>query len=410
MAFNGQIHTSHGIPHVKMKSVEMLLSKKFAEFFAGIGLMRMGLEQAGWKIAFANDIDPVKYQLYAHHFSDAGQHFILGDIHSLPGASVPSVALATASFPCNDLSLAGMREGLGGKHSSAYWGFIRILREMGSRKPPIVLVENVAGFLTSHKGNDLAAALEALNSLGYVVDVFILDAVNFVPQSRIRVFIVGSTLINKTEICVKSPHFYESEVRPRAIAEFIYSHPEIIWRIRNLPKLPTRKAKLVNILEDLPDDSPLWWKSARTDYLLAQMSPKHKDQLRGMMNERSWSYGTVFRRVRQGRSMAELRIDGIAGCLRTPRGGSGRQILLRAGHGSVMARLITPRECAKLMGADDFQIETSLNKALFGFGDAVCVPAVRWIAENYLDPLVNEMIQKTEGQFSRPRTIAADIR
>ena len=103
------------------------------------------------------------------------------------------------------------------------------------------------------------------------------------------------------------------------------------------------------------------------------------------------AFGTVFRRVRKGRSMAELRIDGIAGCLRTPRGGSGRQILVQAGYGEVKARLLTPRECARLMGADDFVINVPLNQALFGFGDAVCVPVIKWIAQNYLSPLVEEM-------------------
>ena len=105
------------------------------------------------------------------------------------------------------------------------------------------------------------------------------------------------------------------------------------------------------------------------------------------------SYGTVFRRVRHGHSMAELRTDGVAGCLRTPRGGSGRQILFVAGQGQYAVRLLTPRECARLMGADAFKIDPdlSLNKALFGFGDAVCVSVVEWIAINYLEPLRKEL-------------------
>src|SRR2546425_13020412 len=93
-------------------------------------------------------------------------------------------------------------------------------------------------------------------------------------------------------------------------------------------------------------------------------------------------------------SMAELRIDGIAGCLRTPRGGSGRQILFKAGKGQYFARLLTPTECARLMGADDYRISGSLNQALFGFGDAVCVPVIEWIAENYLNPVVNELLHR----------------
>ena len=92
--------------------------------------------------------------------------------------------------------------------------------------------------------------------------------------------------------------------------------------------------------------------------------------------------------------MAELRTDTIAGCLRTPRGGSGRQILFAAGKGRYAARLLTPRECARLMGADDFKITVPLNQALFGFGDAVCVPVIRWIAENYLTPAWEQLHAK----------------
>jgi DNA (cytosine-5)-methyltransferase 1 len=105
------------------------------------------------------------------------------------------------------------------------------------------------------------------------------------------------------------------------------------------------------------------------------------------------SYGTVFRRMRAGRSMAELRTDGVAGCLRTPKGGSAKQILFKAGRGEYHARLLTPREAARLMGADDYTLPNSLDASYFGFGDAVCVPVIEWIATHYLNPLVNELIR-----------------
>ena len=364
----------------------------FAEFFAGIGLMRMGLEQEGWQIAFANDIAEDKYEMYATQFADAASHFRLEDIHNLDPDNIPDVTLATASFPCNDLSLAGTRKGLVGKQSSAYWGFVRILDEMAERRPPLVLLENVAGFLTSHGGRDFQTALLALNRLGYAVDPLIIDAARFVPQSRVRLFVVGRLQEGHgTWEMRETPGFYESDARPKPLADFIFAHPEIVWDIRPLPGLPDRAPSLEEILERLPEDSPFWWSDERRDYLLSQMSDKHAAQLQRMTDGKEFSYGTVFRRVRKGRSMAELRTDGIAGCLRTPRGGSGRQILVEAGRGQVKARLLTPRECARLMGADGFAINVTLNKALFGFGDAVCVPVIAWIAEHCLNPLVSEM-------------------
>ena len=366
----------------------------FAEFFAGIGLMRMGLEEKGWKIAFANDIEDDKYEMYANHFPDAATHYKVEDIHKLEPGQVPDITLATASFPCNDLSLAGARKGLGGKQSSAYWGFIRILDEMGERRPPLVLLENVAGFLTSHGGRDFQAALLALNRLGYAVDPLIIDASRFVPQSRVRLFVVGHLEEGHGAWEMhETSGFYASDARPKPLSDFIFTHPEIVWDIRDLPKLPHCAPSLETIIEDLPADSPFWWNDERRDYLLSQMSEKHAEQLQQMKNGNKLSYGTVFRRVRKGRSMAELRTDGVAGCLRTPRGGSGRQILIEAGRGRVRVRLLTPRECARLMGADDFSINATLNKALFGFGDAVCVPVIAWIAENYLNPLLAEMRQ-----------------
>ncbi len=377
-------------------NIEALLREKsVAEFFAGIGLMRLGLEQDGWNIVFANDIEPDKYQMYAANFPDAPAHFVTEDIHKLSPRNIPDVALATASFPCNDLSLAGARTGLEGKQSSAFWGFIHILEEMGTKKPPIVLLENVVGFLTSHAGRDFQAALLALNRVGYSVDAMIIDAERFVPQSRVRMFVIGSLQGGKGAWEIREGQvFYESDVRPKALANFIFEHPEIAWNIRKIPALPKRNISLQEILEDLPPDSDFWWNGQRTDYLINQMSERHDGVLREMMKARKWSYGTIFRRMRYGRSMAELRVDGVAGCLRTPRGGSGRQILVKAGYGKVMARLLTPRECARLMGAGDFKIEVPLNQALFGFGDAVCVPAISWISKHYLTPLLKEMEER----------------
>lgn len=370
------------------------MKKNFLEFFAGIGLMRLGLERAGWSISYANDIDPLKRAMYYSHFRDAAEHFSLGDIHNVPAASLPDGSLATASFPCNDLSLAGARAGLKGRHSSAYWGFTKLISDLGPRRPNIILLENVPGFLTSHGGDDFAAALHELNRLGYWVDSLLIDAAWFVPQSRQRLFVVATrrdayVLHHVAEDAAP----YACAVRPPALMKFITGHPEISWLIRPLPTIRKRKVNLESMLEDVPATSEQWWSKERVDYLLAQMSPKHRDIADAMMAGRQYSYGTVFRRVRNERSMAELRTDGIAGCLRTPRGGSGRQILFRGGRGKAAARLLNGRECARLMGAGEFTLNVPLNQALFGFGDAVCVPVIEWLANNYLNPVLEEMVE-----------------
>jgi DNA (cytosine-5)-methyltransferase 1 len=384
-----------GIDNTQATLASRLPQRAVAEFFAGVGLMRLGLERHGWRVAVANDIDPRKESMYAAHFRDAEPHFILGDVHDLPAGAIPGVTLATASFPCTDLSLAGARGGIHVRESSAFWGFTRALEELGERRPPLVLLENVTGFLTSHRGADLRVALQELNRLGYSVDAFILDAARFVPQSRQRLFVIGvQEALYEDGARPPLPVQLVSDVRPRALAEYILSHQDTIrWRVRSLPPMPASGGNLTDILEDLPPDHPLWWSAERAIYLLSQMSPAHRAVADQMIAGENWSTGTVFRRMRAGRSMAELRTDGIAGCLRTPKGGSAKQILLKAGRGEYHVRLLTPREAARLMGADDYTLPDSLDASYFGFGDAVCVPVIEWIATHYLNPLVNEVIR-----------------
>jgi DNA (cytosine-5)-methyltransferase 1 len=158
-----------------------------AEYFAGIGLVRMGLEACGWRVAFANDISEKKYEMYKAFFPDAKAHYVVRDIFKVDAATVPPATLATCSFPCIDLSLAGNMNGMiNGNHSSAFWGFVKTLEAQGESAPPLVLVENVPGWLYSNKGIDFSVTVQALNKLGYACDVFTLDALRFTPKSLAR--------------------------------------------------------------------------------------------------------------------------------------------------------------------------------------------------------------------------------
>jgi hypothetical protein len=161
-----------------------------AEFFAGIGLVRLALEAGGWHVAFANDIDPKKAEMYRHNWR-SDDHLVVGDIHAIKADEVPTCMLFTASFPCNDLSIAGKWEGLHGKESSSFWGLVRIISDLHERRPPLVMLENVVGFLMSHGGRDFEQALLALNELGYTVDAIILNAIHWAPQSRPRLFVLA---------------------------------------------------------------------------------------------------------------------------------------------------------------------------------------------------------------------------
>lgn len=345
------------------------------EFFAGIGLARMGLERAGWRVVFANDNDPKKQEMHRGHWGD-DPNYHLGDVFDLLPESVPAAELAWASFPCVDLSLAGNRGGLAGADSGAYWGFYRILDALGNRRPPLVVLENVLGMLTSHGGADLTVLVEGLGELGYGCDLLAVDAAWFVPQSRPRLFVVAA----RTPYALAPPSGTPSILRPPAVQRFIDVHSQLNWGDCPVPlQVPVAPQSLDDLLERFPDEADIWWTEAATSKLLSQMSERHLARVVDLAAKQSTSFATVYKRVRATGCMAEVRSDGIAGCLRTPRGGSSRQFVLEIGFRRIRARHMTAVEYGRLQGAGDFRIQVPFNQALFGFGDAVCVPVVEWL-------------------------------
>ena len=377
--------------------------KTVAEFFAGIGLVRLALEAEGWTIRFANDIDKDKLSIYSRNFPPDDFH--LKDIGTVHTDEIPHVLLATASFPCTDLSLAGERRGLKGEHSGTLWKFLEIVRLSNGNRPKFLLLENVAGFLSSHNGKDFRATISKLNELGFDCDAFLVNAVHFVPQSRPRLFIFAVDknveLPYTTVTAASSLQWHEA--RPEQLLRAIKANEDLSWRLMcRLPSLPEPQSNLHQILERVPEESSLWWDFQRKRHLLSQLSPRHKAVLQHLQARRTVGVATAYRRMRAGRIRAEIRCDGVAGCLRTPRGGSSRQILLFAGKGTVQVRHMTPREYARLQGVPDtFIIGDEVNKALFGFGDAVCVPAVRWLVRHVITPAA------TSNPFS-PRKARGD--
>lgn len=395
------------------------VSHTFIELFAGIGLVRLGLEKSGWRCLYANDIDPGKKLIYKDNFPVHDFH--LGDVWKIDPKTLPRADLITASFPCTNLSMAGKRDGLRGKHSSTFWALIRILRKLSAlgRAPKMVLVENVEGFITLNGGQDFLEAIGELNRCGYATDAVVVDAKHFVPQGRPRLFIIG---VRETAGLVKVARNSKErdawktqlkassrELRPQRLVDLMVARPRKKWCLLPFGALPTRKADLHNILEEFRCPGPKWWKQVPARRLYKQISKDHKRLLRELKKKSTLTYGTIYRRMRNGTTRAEVRLDGVAGCLRTPVGGSSRQIIVRAGRGKVLFRWMTPREYARLQGvADSFKIETDMTTALYGFGDAVCVDVIDWIAQNAINPILqNGRLQKKQ---EKPIPRAVDVR
>jgi DNA (cytosine-5)-methyltransferase 1 len=362
----------------------------FYEFFAGGGMARLGLGE-GWACRFANDFDPVKAATYRDNFPDSAEHFHQGDVFALSASDLPGQAdLAWASSPCQDFSLAGPRAGLAGGRSSAFFGFWRLVEALGAegRAPRVLVIENVSGILNSNGGADFTALAQALADQGYSFGALEIDAADFLPQSRPRVFVIATQeppaahLVGDGRYQTRAVKLAAGRLPPALAARWIW------WGLR---APPVRNLDLAALLE--PDGAVVWHSAERTARWLELMAPLHRARLEARRDRGERSVGALYRRMRLegGRKVqrAEVRFDGLAGCLRTPRGGSSRQVLAVVEGGQVRTRLLTPLEAARLMGLPQgYELPKAATSALHVCGDGVAVPVVRWLAQELLEPLL----------------------
>lgn len=335
------------------------------EFFAGSGLVAHGLSGM-FKPIWANDISEQKAAVYKANLD--ANHFILGDIKDVCGCDLPYAHLSWASFPCQDLSLAGSIGGIHASRSGLVWEWLRVLDEM-KEKPMILTLENVSGLLSANHGDNYRFLHSALIERGYCCGAILLNASHFVPQSRPRVFVIAVKQECKIppELVGDGPCWLHN----KAAIDLGKSLPNWIWW--NTEKPSRRHATLKDIIEtDVPFDK---------DHVLRLIPHRHLATL----SEHDTIYATGYRRTRNGEQQLELRFDGIAGCLRTPEGGSSKQYLVVKNNGETHARLLTVREAARLMGApDSFILPGSYNDGYKAMGDAVALPVAQFIGKRFL--------------------------
>jgi DNA (cytosine-5)-methyltransferase 1 len=376
---------------------------RFYEFFAGAGLARLGLGPA-WSCAWANDIDQKKARIYRANFGD--DHLLVRDVAKVRADELPpGVDLAWASFPCQDLSLAGWRRGMSAERSGTFWAFWRLMRDLYDRgdRPPLIVIENVVGLLY---GDNFTGLCEALAALDLQFGSLLIDAKHFLPQSRPRVFVVA---IDAGVSCAdfvddwpeRSPWFIKPAWTAYAALPLTLRDR---WRWWRLPAPTAAVPSLDELIEDDPTGVG-WHTLAETDHLLAMMTDRNMAKIRRALARRGRSVGLLYRRTRD-QQRAEVRFDGVAGCLRTPQGGSSRQTVVVVEDGRVRTRLLSPREAARLMGAPDtFQLPGSYNDAYRAMGDAVAVPVVDWLARNLLTPLAWRRLATTVSTSNGQRSI-----
>ncbi len=376
-------------------------SPTFYEFFAGGGMARAGLG-AGWRCLFANDFDAMKAATYAENWGQ--DHFIRGDVAKLRPSDLPGAAdLAWASFPCQDLSLAGGYRGLGSAtagvktRSGTFWPFWELIKSLKAegRAPRMVVLENVVGVLTSRGGKDFSAICAALADAEYRFGAIVADARDFVPQSRQRVFFIavarGVAIPRKLEASAAGRKWHPSGlVKAQAATPATARRNWVWWNLRT----PAVRSKiLADVIEDDPD-GVAWHTLEQTAHILRLMSPINHAKLDAAKRAGRTIVGGVYRRTRPDekgvkRQRAEVRFDDVAGCLRTPSGGSSRQTILVVDGDQVRSRLLSPREAARLMGLDDdYKLPVRYNDAYHVAGDGVCAPVVRHIASSLLEPIL----------------------
>ena len=369
--------------------------RRFYEFFAGGGMARLGLGSE-WTCLFANDVDESKCAAYARNWGDA--ELCRGDVAGLTVADLPGVAdLAWASFPCQDLSQAGPGGGLDGDRSGTFWPFWHLIEGLRAegRAPRMVVLENVRGALTSHSGRDFAAIGAAMADAGYRFGALVVDAVHFVPQSRPRLFVIAAdravgipdSITRSDPDPLWSPR---SLVRATCRLNAVTRPAWIWWR---LPDPPARCADFASVLDSHPEGVP-WHSEAETRRFLELMTAVNRDKVKKAQRLGRATVGTIYRRTRRdesgvGRQRAEIRFDGISGCLRTGSGGSSRQFIMTVHGDRIRSRLLSAREAGRLMGLpDDYQLPANYREAYHLAGDGVVVPVVRHIAAHILEPLL----------------------
>ena len=305
----------------------------FIDLFSGIGGMRLGFESADARCLFSSEIDKHAQDTYEENFGEKPH----GDIKEIAAEEIPQHDLLLAGFPCQPFSIAGVSKlgSMGREHGfldktkgTLFFDICRILQH---HKPRAFLLENVKGLLWHDEGRTFETILETLKDLGYTVSYQVINSVAFVPQRRERIFIVG---------------FKDG-------TEFSF------------PELPESSRVLLDILEE-------------------DVDPKYT------LNDHLWNYHQERKRVQKERGNGfGYRMFGpedTSGTLSARYYKDGSDILLSQGGGN--PRMLTPRECARLMGfPDDFKLNKSEVQSYKQLGNAVVPPVVEALAKEMI-PLI----------------------
>lgn len=308
----------------------------FVDLFAGIGGMRRGLERVGGRCTFSCEWDKYSQKTYRAWYGETPH----GDIRQIDPGSIPDHDILAAGFPCQPFSIAGVskKKSLGREHGFKDEAqgtlFYNLATIAEIKRPPVLLLENVKNLVSHDSGRTFKVIHATLAELGYVIFHKIIDAADYVPQHRERIFLV----------CFDRRVFGD--------------YPPF-----SFPLKAGRQPKLADILE-----SAVGNKYTLSDHLwkyLQDYAQRHKEKGNGF-----------------GFGLADP--EGITRTLSARYYKDGSEILIPQGRNKNPRRL-TPREAARLMGFDDkLPIVVSDTQAYKQFGNAVVPPVAEAVARQII--------------------------
>ncbi|HAT2080000.1 DNA (cytosine-5-)-methyltransferase [Legionella pneumophila] len=369
----GEIFPKKGIIELMISKIEDKNSINhsndftFIDLFAGIGGFRKAFDQVGGKCVFTSEWD--KYSQLTYKANYNCDHEVVGDITKIEAHDIPKHDVLLAGFPCQPFSLAGVskKNSLGRQHGFACETqgtlFFDVARIIDFHRPKAFLLENVKNLISHDKGKTFQTIKKVLtNDLGYHIDWKVLDARHWVPQHRERIFIAG--FLEENNFSFKNFVFPEQSNHP-TLAKIL--HPQNGTEKEENPYTEGKNA----VVSDKYTLSDKLWK-----YLQAYAA-KHREQGNGF----GFGINTA---------------DNISRTLSARYHKDGSEILIYQKDKN--PRRLTPRECARLMGFDNFgeskfKIPVSDTQAYRQFGNAVVVPVVHSVA-NYMIPYIRAGLNK----------------
>jgi len=305
------------------------------DLFAGVGGIRLGFENAGFKTIFANDFDKTCKDTYDLNFKEP--KLTIKDIWELDLNDIPDFDILLGGFPCQAFSIAGYRKGFEDKRGNLFFRIKEILEE---RKPEAILLENVKNLKGHDKGRTFKIIKETLEKLGYHLKVEVLNSMEYgnIPQNRERIFIVGFLDKKKAEAF----EFPEPIKLTKSFREFVSNEAEDKYYY---------------------NDKPLY------------------ERIKNDVN----SENSVYQWRRQ---YVRVNKKGVVPTLTANMGTGGHNVPIIKNHKGI--RKLTPKETFMLQGfPKGFKLPKNLadSKLYHQAGNSVVVPVVQRIAENMMKVL-----------------------